>query len=163
MTSIPAGLGGEVSFPSLHLCDALFCIECPITSSSLVGNISLHQRQPWGRRQERRANPSCGLSLWWEHLAGRTGSGRVGEGTAAPRNEVALVARGAYANPQPCQDSPVWSEQVSKQISASLSLSLFLEERFCSAANLAVFIAVAAWKPPFAYANHMHLCKFLGE
>lgn len=40
---------------------------------------------------------------------------------------------------------------------------LSLEERFFRAENLAVFIAVTAWKPPFAYANHMHLCKFLGE
>lgn len=33
----------------------------------------------------------------------------------------------------------------------------------CSAENIAVFIAVTAWKPRFAYANHMHLCKFTGE
>lgn len=80
-------------------------------------------------------------------------------GATALTNEVALVARGAYANLQPCQDSPIWSEQVSKQISVSLSL----EERFCSVENLAVFIAVTAWKPQFAYANHMHLCKSMGE
>ena len=147
--------------PSFHFCDAPFWFECPTTSSSLVGNISLHQHQPWGRRQERKVNLSGGLSLCWECLAGRTGSRRVGEGTEAPTNEVALVTHSAYANLQPCQDSPIWSKQVSKQIPMSFSLSL--EERFCSAENLAVFIAVTAWNPPFAYANHTHLCKFLGE
>lgn len=55
LTSIPTGLGEEVSFPSLNFCDAPFCIVCPITSSFLVGNVSLHRCQLWegGRRGRR--------------------------------------------------------------------------------------------------------------
>lgn len=55
LTSIPFGLGGEVSFPSLDFCDGPFSIECPITSSSrqeTVPSISTSAGKEAGREGE---------------------------------------------------------------------------------------------------------------